>query len=183
MSEIDSDNRIDSYKEYLSQIRSIYKKDTSNDICIHSYFKIKGKKCSHKLIWIEDGNQTVMLTSKFEYDEYFKKNLLIPAIVGYAKRNPMLDTVYSPMPKSTSKFKFESYSNDGNVLTISGIDSSFVKEIDYNIKQIPAVKFNGYKSEKVISKTQGYIGILELLLLTFVVTTFVGIVIALQIME
>lgn len=174
------------FAEYLNRINEEYDNDDSLDTCIHSDFVVNNDKCNHKLRKIEDDLAQTIVEGSFTYDDIFKSKMLIPAVVGYAKRNPLTDVVTSPNPKNTSVYNLSSCSTDGNALTIGNIDKKFAEEIAHNIRQIPAVKYKPHEkaqAQKLEKTSSGFVGIIELCILAFAVTFIVGVVLALQMMS
>ena len=171
------------FKEYLHKISDIYNSDNSSNVSIHSTFRIDGDRCTHVVEKVGDNFSSILMCGSFNYDEEFIKGLLIPAIVGYSRRNSLSFADVSPNPRKTSVFFVRSYSNNGNSLSVENIDERFAKEIKYNIEKIPALLYGKKNDAEKLNHATGYVGLIELCLLTFAVTVVVGIILALEIMK
>ena len=169
------------FKEYLQKIKNIYNSENDFEDNIKSTFSIVNNKCTHVLEKITNDFSSVLLCSYFSYDSEFISGLLIPAIVGYSRRNRSSFVEVKPNPRNTSVFIVNAYAEDGNSLSINNIEEKFAYEIKYNIEKIP--NLNKDKDKEKENNSAGYVGLIELCILTFVVTLVVGIVLAIQIMQ
>lgn len=169
------------FKEYLQKIKKIYDSDTTFEDNIKSTFSVDNNKCTHVLEKITNEFSSVLLCASFIYDSEFIKGLLIPAVVGYSRRNESSFVEVKPNPRSTMVFIVNSYADNGNSLSINNIDEKFAYEIKYNIEKIPTLN-NTKKDKKDKDYSGGFVGIIELCILTFIVTLVAGIVLALEIM-
>lgn len=169
------------FKEYLQKVKKIY--DSENDYLdnIKSTFSIVNNKCTHVVEKITNDFSSVLLCSYFSYDSEFISGLLIPAIVGYSRRNKSSFVEVKPNPRNTSVFIVNAYAEDGNSLSINNVEEKFAYEIKYNIEKIP--NLNKTENKEKENNSGGYVGLIELCILTFVITLVVGIVLAIQIMQ
>lgn len=171
------------FKEYLRKINDIFNSDNSSDVYICSSFRIDDSRCTHVIEKVADNFSSILMCGSFNYDEEFRKGLLIPAIVGYSRRNQLSFVEISPNPRNTSVFVVHSHATNGNSLSIENIDERYAREIKYNIEKIPAGQYEVKSSGEKLNQVAGYVGIIELCLLTFIVTLVVGIVLAIEIMK
>lgn len=170
------------FKEYLQKIKDIYNSDTTFEDSIRSSFSIESGRCTHVVEKVVNDFSSVLLCASFKYDSEFIQGLLIPAIVGYSRRNESGFVEVKPNPRNTSVFVVNAYADSGNSLSINNIDEKFAFEIKYNIEKIPSSDSKKKEKENT-DYSGGYVGLIELCILTFIVTLVVGIVLAIEIMQ
>ena len=98
-----------------------------------------------------------------------------------SRRNKSSFVEVKPNPRNTSVFIVNAYAEDGNSLSINNVEEKFAYEIKYNIEKIP--NLNKTENKEKENNSGGYVGLIELCILTFVITLVVGIVLAIQIMQ
>ncbi len=170
------------FKEYLNRINNIFESTNSS---VHSNFNVQGNTCIHTLEQMDDTMSSVLLCGVFSYDEEFKRGLMVPAIIDYSRRNELDSIEVSANPRRTSVYNVNSYSSSGNILTISNVDARFAKEIKYNAEMIPPELYQPKENAQGLELTSssGFVAMIELCILTFVVTLVFGIVLAIEMMS
>lgn len=173
------------FDEYLSMVNKIFDDDNSLDVCINSAFTFINGNCYHEVKNINSrGESQLLVFSVFFDDKEFRDGLLKPACVGYARRNPLDDTQVIVNPRQTNTYLVNSYSNDGNVLSVNNADSGLAREIFVNLQKIPATLYHDRsKPLEMKETTNGFTGFFGLALIVVSIAIFVGVLITIGILQ
>lgn len=107
------------YKNYRNKLNSIYKM-TNDDNSIISTFSFDKNSCNHNLIIRQlSGIQDVKMKEKFESNNKFINEFLIPIVEDYALENVIFDSSIEILGENQANFIVRTKTNDS--LIIMGI--------------------------------------------------------------
>lgn len=182
---LSDDERIIDYNNYRAQMLAIMSNPDSSSF-IHSDFTIVGDKeqiCRHTIEKMSDESKQIISKREFKCDELFRTCMLEPALIDYAKTNPITNGNINLSENGMAQYM--AYSETNNVLTINNINKQYADYIDTEIKKVDPVLFQQqmelfkqqtqetYGYQRILTKNSGF---LNILLLSSIVGFFAGFV-------
>lgn len=178
VSQIMDDSVLDQRIEDFNQKRGEALMQISNpnsDEYIHSSFTVygeSGEMCRHTVEKITNDSKQIMLQDDYHNDEIFRKSMLEPSIVDYAKTNPITKGETKNQENGLSQYM--AFSETNNILTVNNINEQYAKYIGEEIKKVDPVIFQqqmeqyqrqaeeSYSYQRVLKKNNGFLDVLML---------------------
>ncbi len=130
------------YLEYRAQLAKAYLEKKDPEEMLNSVFSVRdGEKpmCDHVLESVRDDERKILQSQSFEYNDQFKKQLLEPAIVDFAKSNPVMDSAVQPHPGANPQqptANYQAVSETNNVLSVNNIEPQYAATMNQAVQQI-----------------------------------------------
>lgn len=158
------------YRSYRDKLNEAYLAEKDPDTFLHSSFTMRDgetPKCDHYLEQIKGQERTVLSQKSFDYNENFRQNMLEPAIVDFAERNPISssdtrqnttsnNTSVSTQsagqnstntPTSTSDFRAISETN--NVLSVNNVQPEYANTVASAVQQVEPTVFQQQMNQQM----------------------------------
>ena len=158
------------YRSYRDKLNEAYLAEKDPDTFLHSSFTMRdgeNPKCDHYLEQIKGQERTLLSQKSFDYNENFRKNMLEPAIVDFAERNPISssDTRQNTTsnnasvstqsagqnststPTSTSDFRAISETN--NVLSVNNVQPEYANTVASAVQQVEPTVFQQQMNQQM----------------------------------
>lgn len=158
------------YRSYRDKLNEAYLAEKDPDTFLHSSFTMRDgetPKCDHYLEQIKGQERTVLSQKSFDYNENFRQNMLEPAIVDFAERNPISssDTRQNTTsnnasvstqsagqnststPTSTSDFRAISETN--NVLSVNNVQPEYANTVASAVQQVEPTVFQQQMNQQM----------------------------------
>lgn len=158
------------YRNYRDKLNEAYLAEKDPDTFLHSSFTMRDgeiPKCDHYLEQIKGQERTVLSQKSFDYNENFRQNMLEPAIVDFAERNPISssDTRQNTTsnnasvsmqsagqnttntPTATSDFRAISETN--NVLSVNNVQPEYANTVASAVQQVEPTVFQQQMNQQM----------------------------------
>lgn len=158
------------YRSYRDKLNEAYLAEKDPDTFLHSSFTMRDgetPKCDHYLEQIKGQERTVLSQKSFDYNENFRQNMLEPAIVDFAERNPIsssdtrqnttsnnasLSTQSAGQnstntPTTTSDFRAISETN--NVLSVNNVQPEYANTVASAVQQVEPTVFQQQMNQQM----------------------------------
>lgn len=149
------------YRSYRDKLNAAYLAEKDPDTFLHSSFTMRDgetPKCDHYLEQIKGQKRTILSQKSFDYNENFRQNMLEPAIVDFAERNPIsssdtrqntklnnVGTAQSSITNSantsTPKSDFRAISETNNVLSVNNVQPEYANTVASAVQQVEPTVF------------------------------------------
>ena len=149
------------YRSYRDKLNVAYLAEKDPDTFLHSSFTMRDgetPKCDHYLEQIKGQKRTILSQKSFDYNENFRQNMLEPAIVDFAERNPIsssdtrqntklnnVGTAQSSITNSantsTPKSDFRAISETNNVLSVNNVQPEYANTVASAVQQVEPTVF------------------------------------------
>lgn len=158
------------YRSYRDKLNEAYLSEKDPDTFLHSSFTMRDgetPKCDHYLEQIKGQERTILSKKSFEYNENFKKNMLEPAIVDFAERNPIFSsdtrqnttsnnssvstqsTGQNSKSSPTSTSDFRAISETNNVLSVNNIQPEYANTVASAVQQVEPTVFQQQMNQQM----------------------------------
>ena len=156
------------YKSYRDKLNEAYLTEKDPDTFLHSSFTMRDgeiPKCDHYLEQIKGQERTVLAQKSFDYNESFRQNMLEPAIVDFAERNPISssdtrqNTNNASVPKqpsgqnstntSTTTSDFRAISETNNVLSVNNVQPEYANTVASAVQQVEPTVFQQQMNQQM----------------------------------
>ena len=124
-------------------------------------------KCDHYLEQIKGQERTALLQKSFDYNENFRQNMLEPAIVDFAERNPISssDTRQSTVSnnpnvssqrqeqnnsntaQNTPTADYRAISETNNILSVNNVQPEYANTVASAVQQVEPTVFQQQASQ------------------------------------
>lgn len=162
-------------KLYAENIHEAFNAHKETGVYINCEFKVdlSRNEVFHSLSSTNGEDVVVIQKDRFQYDDKFKKTFLEPAILEYVTNGVVTvlkshDHSVDSSPSLSSSLK--SVSSANNILNITTAERNYVKKIVDRIEKTR----NQESSQKLTFTTQNTSGIINALILAFIVGIFGG---------
>lgn len=140
MSELVKSDEVREYDKYREQLNTEYLKEKDSDTFLTSSFTMvdgQQRKCEHSLQEIKGQERKTIMNKTFDFNESFQKNMLEPAIVDFAERNPIMssDTRQNAENQNTSNYRAISETN--NILNVNNVNPEYANTVASAVNQVP----------------------------------------------
>lgn len=148
------------YRSYRDKLNEAYLAEKDPDTFLHSSFTMRdgeNPKCDHYLEQIKGQERTLLSQKSFDYNENFRKNMLEPAIVDFAERNPISssDTRQNTTSNNASvstqsagqnstntpTSDFRAISETNNVLSVNNVQPEYANTVASAVQQVEPTVF------------------------------------------
>lgn len=158
------------YQSYREKLNEAYLTEKDSDTFLHSSFTMRDgetPKCDHCLEQIKGHERTILAQKSFDYNESFQKNMLEPAIVDFAERNPISssDTRQTTSTVSTSstqtaqqqtpKADYRAISETNNVLSVNNVNLEYANTVASAVQQVEPVVFQQQMDQQMAMQQLG----------------------------
>ena len=156
------------YRNYRNKLNEAYLAEKDSDTFLHSSFTMRdgeNPKCDHYLEQIKGQERTLLSQKSFDYNENFRKNMLEPAIVDFAERNPISSSdtrqnttsnnaSVSTQPSgqnSTNKptSDFRAISETNNVLSVNNVQPEYANTVASAVQQVEPTVFQQQMNQQM----------------------------------
>lgn len=159
------------YRNYRDKLNEAYLAEKDSDTFLHSSFTMRdgeNPKCDHYLEQIKGQERTVLSQKSFDYNENFRQNMLEPAIVDFAERNPISssDTRQSTVSnnpnassqtqgqnsstaQNTSTADYRAISETNNVLSVNNIQPEYANTVASAVQQVEPTVFQQQMNQQM----------------------------------
>lgn len=157
-------NRINSYNQYRGNVLSLLM-SSNPDIYVHSNFTVGGNNgdiCRHTVEKISSDSRQILSQMDFQFDELFRKCMLEPSIVDYAKTNSIVSGNVETAENGLSQYK--AFSETNNILTISNVTKEYAQYIDSEVKKVIPITVQqqmGQYQQQQMQNTRAYTRVLK----------------------
>lgn len=150
------------YRSYRNKLNEAYLAKKDPDTFLHSSFTMRDgetPKCDHYLEQIKGQERTILSQRSFDYNENFRQNMLEPAIVDFAERNPIFssDTRQNTTPNNanvstqsvgqnstnnqTTTSDFRAISETNNILSVNNVQPEYANTVASAVQQVEPTVF------------------------------------------
>ena len=149
------------YRSYREKLNTAYLAEKDPDTFLHSSFTMRDgetPKCDHYLEQIKGQERTILSKKSFDYNENFRQNMLEPAIVDFAERNPISSSdtrqntklnnagtaqssIMNSTNTSTPKSDFRAISETNNVLSVNNVQPEYANTVASAVQQVEPTVF------------------------------------------
>ncbi len=149
------------YRSYRDKLNAAYLAEKDPDTFLHSSFTMRDgetPKCDHYLEQIKGQERTILSKKSFDYNENFRQNMLEPAIVDFAERNPISSSdtrqntklnnastaqssIMNSTNTSTPKSDFRAISETNNVLSVNNVKPEYANTVASAVQQVEPTVF------------------------------------------
>ena len=156
------------YRSYRDKLNEAYLAEKDPDTFLHSSFTIRdgeNPKCDHYLEQIKGQERTLLSQKSFDYNENFRKNMLEPAIVDFAERNPISSSdtrqnttsnnaSVSTQPSgqnstNTPTSDFRAISETNNVLSVNNVQPEYANTVASAVQQVEPTVFQQQMNQQM----------------------------------
>lgn len=140
MSGLVKSDEVREYDQYREQLNTEYLREKDSDTFLTSSFTMvdgQQRKCEHSLQEIKGQERKTIMNKTFDFNESFQKNMLEPAIVDFAERNPIMssDTRQNAENQNTSNYRAISETN--NILNVNNVNPEYANTVASAVNQVP----------------------------------------------
>lgn len=125
------------YDTYLNMIKEEVGKH-DNDYARITFNISDGNpgKCYFRIDRVDNRDAEQLITEvEFTYNEQLKDNFITPAVAEYAKSGNVLASNIYASNMDYYKSDYQSYTENGNILNITGVDDTFASDISKTVSQ------------------------------------------------
>ncbi|MGN1000959.1 MAG: ADP-ribosyltransferase [Bacilli bacterium] len=156
------------YRSYRDKLNEAYLAEKDPDTFLHSSFTMRDgetQKCDHYLEQIKGQERTVLSQKSFDYNENFRQNMLEPAIVDFAERNPISssDTRQNTTSNNASvstqsagqnstntpTSDFRAISETNNVLSVNNVQPEYANTVASAVQQVEPTVFQQQMNQQM----------------------------------
>lgn len=156
------------YRSYRDKLNEAYLSEKDPDTFLHSSFTMRdgeNPKCDHYLEQIKGQERTLLSQKSFDYNENFRKNMLEPAIVDFAERNPISssDTRQNTTSNNASvstqsagqnstntpTSDFRAISETNNVLSVNNVQPDYANTVASAVQQVEPTVFQQQMNQQM----------------------------------
>ena len=156
------------YRSYRDKLNEAYLTEKDPDTFLHSSFTMRDgetPKCDHYLEQIKGQERTVLSQKSFDYNENFRQNMLEPAIVDFAERNPISssDTRQNTTSNNASvstqsagqnstntpTSDFRAISETNNVLSVNNVQPEYANTVASAVQQVEPTVFQQQMNQQM----------------------------------
>lgn len=156
------------YRSYRDKLNEAYLAEKDPDTFLHSSFTMRdgeNPKCDHYLEQIKGQERTFLSQKSFDYNENFRKNMLEPAIVDFAERNPISSSVTRQNTTSnnasvstqsagqnstnTPTSDFRAISETNNVLSVNNVQPEYANTVASAVQQVEPTVFQQQMNQQM----------------------------------
>lgn len=151
------------YKSYRDKLNQAYLNEKEPDTFLHSSFTMKDgevPKCDHCLEQIKGQERTILSQKSFDYNESFRQNMLEPAIVDFAERNPISSSdtrknaISNNTAVSTQSSDYRAISETNNVLSINNVQPEYANTVASAVQQVEPTVFQQQMNQQMVMQQQ-----------------------------
>lgn len=159
------------YRNYRDKLNEAYLAEKDSDTFLHSSFTMRdgeNPKCDHYLEQIKGQERTVLSQKSFDYNENFRQNMLEPAIIDFAERNPISSSdtrqnTVSNNPNASSQTQGQNFSTaqnaptadyraiseTNNVLSVNNIQPEYANTFASAVQQVEPTVFQQQMNQQM----------------------------------
>ncbi|MGN1000884.1 MAG: hypothetical protein ACI4OG_02995 [Bacilli bacterium] len=149
------------YRSYRDKLNEAYLSEKDPDTLLHSSFTMRDgetPKCDYYLEQIKGQERTILSQKVFDYNENFRQNMLEPAIVDFAERNPVssLDTRQnnSNTSQNTQTVDCRVFSETNNVLSVNNVQPEYANSVARTVQQVEPTVFQQQMNQQMAMQQQ-----------------------------
>lgn len=161
---VKTDEQLD-FEQYREQLNEAYLKPKDEESFLTSSFTMidgEQRKCEHSLQEIKGQERKTIMNKTFDFDESFQKNMLEPAIVDFAERNPVISSDTRQNTENTNASNYRAISETNNILNVNNVNPEYANTVASAVQQVPPTVYQQQAApqQAATSMTMGFSNIL-----------------------
>ncbi len=171
-------DEIREYDEYREQLNARYLKEKDSDTFLTSSFTMvdgEQRKCEHSLQEIKGQERKTIMNKTFDFNESFQKNMLEPAIVDFAERNPIISSDTRQNTENINTSNYRAISETNNVLNVNNVTPEYANTVSSAVNQVPPTVYQQQVMPQQQMGTGMTMGFANILLIFSLIGMLVGI--------
>lgn len=144
MSSMVKSDDVREYDKYREQLNTEYLKEKDSDTFLTSSFTMidgEQRKCEHSLQEIKGQERKTIMNKTFDFNESFQKNMLEPAIVDFAERNPIMSSDTRQNTENQNASDYRAISETNNVLNVNNVNPEYANTVASAVNQVPPIVY------------------------------------------